>query len=338
MNESLAVELKNVSKTFPGGIRAVDNVSLRVTPGRIVALLGTSGCGKTTTLRLINRLEETTSGTVLVRGKDVRSQQPELLRRSIGYVIQEAGLFPHLNVTANVATVPGLLGWPRQRLHSRVGEVLEMVGLPQSQFGKRTPAELSGGQRQRVGVARALAADPDILLMDEPFGALDPGTRESIQDEFLRLQERLRKTVVLVTHDLAEAAKMAEMIVLMEQGRVIQQGPISELLLRPAGEGVRRFMGRQARAVALEALRLVDVVKEIKEVPVSANSLRLEARTGLGQALAALAQAGDTATVLVDGEPRRAYSARDLGARIVANLAAVGAPSQGNTGPRDSNS
>src|SRR5262249_32161819 len=174
MDNVPAVELKNVTKIFPGGVRAVDGVSFTVPAGQIVALLGSSGCGKTTTLRLINRLEEASGGQVLVRGQDVRSQRPELLRRSIGYVIQEGGLFPHLDVSANVATVPQLLGWQRERVRRRVGEVLEMVGLPESYFGRRMPGELSGGQRQRVGVARGLAADPDILLMDEPFGALDP--------------------------------------------------------------------------------------------------------------------------------------------------------------------
>src|SRR5262249_39704410 len=170
---------------------AVDHVSLDIPRGRIVALLGTSGCGKTTTLRLINRLEEATSGQILVRGQDICRQRPERLRRSIGYVIQEGGLFPHFTVSRNVAVVPRLLGWPAQRIGQRVAQVLDLVGLPENKFGERMPAELSGGQRQRVGVARALAADPDILLMDEPFGALDPGTREAIQDEFLRLHAQL---------------------------------------------------------------------------------------------------------------------------------------------------
>jgi osmoprotectant transport system ATP-binding protein len=249
MSDVPAVELRDVSKVFAGGTRAVDGVSLEIGSGRVVALLGPSGGGKTTTLRLINRLEEPTRGQVLVRGEDVRRQRPERLRRSIGYVIQEGGLFPHLTVSANVATVPKLLGWPCGRVRARVGEVLDMVGLPETQFSRRMPAQLSGGQRQRVGVARALAADPDLLLMDEPFGALDPGTREALQDEFLRLQGRLRKTVVLVTHDLLEAGKLADEIVLMDQGQIIQRGSFKELIHQPADERVRAFLGRQGQTL-----------------------------------------------------------------------------------------
>jgi osmoprotectant transport system ATP-binding protein len=260
-----AVELRKVSKIFAGGVKAVEEVSLNVPEGRIVAVLGPSGCGKTTTLRLINRLEEPTSGAVLVRGKEVRSQRPEYLRRSIGYVIQEGGLFPHQNVLANVATVPRLLGWDRSRIRGRVTEVLNMVGLPEKQFGRRMPAELSGGQRQRVGVARALAADPDILLMDEPFGALDPGTRDALQDEFVKLNARLRKTVVLVTHDIAEAGRLADDIVLFHHGRVLQQGSLRDLLLQPADDRVRSFLGRRAQWLALEILRLKELLPGIRD-------------------------------------------------------------------------
>jgi osmoprotectant transport system ATP-binding protein len=246
-----AVELRSVSKVY-GDVKAVDDVSLQVSKGRIVALLGRSGSGKTTTLRLINRLEEPTGGQVLVRGQDVRTQRPEVLRRSIGYVIQEGGLFPHLTVAANVATVPRLLRWSRDRMRQRIAEVLDLVGLPQRKYGRRMPAELSGGQRQRVGVARALAADPDLLLMDEPFGALDPGTREAIQDEFLALHKRLCKTVVLVTHDIVEAGRLADEIVLLDHGRVLQQGTLRDILRQPAGDSVRAFLGRRAKALAVE--------------------------------------------------------------------------------------
>jgi osmoprotectant transport system ATP-binding protein len=329
MSESPAVELRSVTKVFANGTRAVDGIALQIPPGRIVALLGASGCGKTTTLRLINRLEEATSGEVLVRGQDVRAQRPEVLRRSIGYVIQEGGLFPHLTVAANVGTVPRLLGWPRRRVQARVAEVLEMVGLPESQFGRRMPAELSGGQRQRVGVARGLAADPDILLMDEPFGALDPGTREAIQDEFLRLHARLRKTVVMVTHDIAEAGKMAEGIVLMAGGRIIQEGTLRDLLLRPANDQVRSFLGRQGQSLALEALRLAHLLPEVAPVPASANPIRLSTESRLSQVLVALADAGDSATVVVNGDTSRAYPARSLRGLILAELGAVGASEPG---------
>jgi osmoprotectant transport system ATP-binding protein len=252
MSDAAAVEFRQVSKVYPGGVKAVDGVSFHVSAGRVVALLGPSGCGKTTSLRLINRLEEPSGGAVLVRGKDVRSQRPEALRRSIGYVIQEGGLFPHRDVTANVATVPRLLGWPRDKVRKRVAEVLDLVGLPESKFGRRMPAELSGGQRQRVGVARALAADPDLLLMDEPFGALDPGTREALHDEFLRLNERLHKTVVIVTHDIAEASRLATDIVLLDHGRVVQAGTLRDLVLRPTDERVRAFFGRRWQELARE--------------------------------------------------------------------------------------
>jgi osmoprotectant transport system ATP-binding protein len=321
MSDTAAVELRHVSKVFAGGIKAVDDISLLVPAGRIVALLGPSGGGKTTTLRLINRLEEATSGQVLVRGEDVRRQRPELLRRSIGYVIQEGGLFPHLNVAANVATVPKLVGWPRGRIRRRVGEVLDMVGLPEGKFGRRMPAQLSGGQRQRVGVARGLAADPDLLLMDEPFGALDPGTREALQEEFLRLQAQLHKTVVIVTHDLAEAGKLAGEIILMDAGRIIQDGPFQDLLLKPAGDRARAFLGSQGQGLALETRRLRHLLPSQQVVPPSANVLRLSPDLKLGSLLAVLAGAPDDATVLVDGEAHRAYAAKDLSAAVIADLA-----------------
>jgi osmoprotectant transport system ATP-binding protein len=331
MSGGPAVELRQVSKVYPGGVGAVDGVSFQVAPGRVVALLGPSGCGKTTTLRLINRLEEATAGEVLVRGKDVRQQRPERLRRSVGYVIQEGGLFPHLNVSANVATVPRLLGWPRRDLRRRVGEVLDLVGLPEATFGRRMPAELSGGQRQRVGVARALAADPDILLMDEPFGALDPGTREALQDEFLRLQERLKKAVVIVTHDIAEAGKLADDIVLLDHGRVAQEGSLRDLLLRPAGERVRAFLGRQGQGLALEALRLAHLLAGLPTVPPSDPVLRLSRDLRLGQVLLALADVPPGATVAVDGNGA-AFDAAALRAHVIKELNEAGAAKQGELG------
>jgi len=307
-----AVELREVSKLFAGHIAAVDKVSLRVAPGKIVALLGPSGCGKTTTLRLINRLEEPTSGQVLVRGQDVQTERPEALRRSIGYVIQEAGLFPHWDVSANVALVPGLLGWPRERIRARVSEILDLVGLPEKEFGRRRPAELSGGQRQRVGVARGLAADPDLVLMDEPFGALDPGTRIALQDEFLRLQRQLKKTVVMVTHDLTEAGKLADEIVLLDRGQVLQQGTLRDLLLKPANPRVRTFLGRQGAELALETLSLHHVLDGVPVVPARGPSLSLAGTTRLSQVILALSSAASDATVIVDNDPARAHSAKAL--------------------------
>jgi len=317
-----AVELRQVSKIFPGGVRAVDGVSLSVPAGRVVALLGPSGGGKTTVLRLINRLEEPSGGQVLVRGQDVRAQRSEVLRRSIGYVIQEGGLFPHMDVAENVATVPALLGWPGAQVRQRTHEVLALVGLPIGAYGRRMPAELSGGQRQRVGVARALAADPDLLLMDEPFGALDPGTRTILQDEFLRWQSALRKTVVLVTHDIGEAGKLADEIVLLDQGQVIQHGTLADLLLRPAGERVRAFLGGQGQGLALESLRLRHVLDGLPTLADSAIGPCLSPQLGLGQALVALADVPDDVAVRIDSDPQRAYRAGTIRRHILDDLRA----------------
>jgi len=319
-----AVELRNVSKVFPKGITAVDGLTLQIPTGHIVALLGPSGCGKTTSLRLINRLEEATSGEVLVRGKNVRQERPEILRRSIGYVIQEGGLFPHVNVSGNVELAPRLLGWDRRRTRQRVGEVLDLVGLPQNQFGRRMPAELSGGQRQRVGVARALAADPELLLMDEPFGALDPGTRESLQDEFLRLNARLKKTVLVVTHDLAEAGRLADEIVVLDKGRLAQRGTLRDLLIHPASDGVRAFLGRRCQQLALGMLRVDQIVPDLPEETPSEASFRLSPDCPLGRALVALANATDADSVTIAGPHARTVSAKNLKASILADLKRAG--------------
>ncbi len=318
--QSPAVEFKNVSKVFPDGTRAVNEVNFSIPMGRIVALLGPSGCGKTTTLRLINRLEEATDGEVFVRGENVRSQKPEQLRRSIGYIIQEGGLFPHISVAANVATVPRLLGWEERKIQARVQEILELVGLPQDKFGNRRPSELSGGQRQRVGVARGLAADPDILLMDEPFGALDPGTRTTIQDEFLRLQEDLKKAVVMVTHDITEAGKMADDIVLMHQGEIIQEGSLRELLLHPNSDQVREFLGKQGHGLALESLRIEEMLPDLSPIDPKETSLKLSPKTTLGQSLMRLADATEGSAVLVNGDSNLYYDAIILRDRILADL------------------
>jgi len=319
-----AVELKQVIKSF-ADTRAVDGVNVVIPAGRIVALLGPSGCGKTTTLRLINRLEEPTQGQVLVRGQDVSKQRPEELRRSIGYVIQEGGLFPHMTVSANVAIVPRLLHWPNERIRARVKEVLDLVGLPEEKYGTRMPAQLSGGQRQRIGVARGLAADPDILLMDEPFGALDPGTRGAVQDVFLRLQTELHKTVVMVTHDIAEAGKMADDIILMHKGRIIQEGPLRDLLLKPAGPLVREFLGQQGHGLALEALRLKDLLNDVSAAHLTNGdsdkpALEMSARTTLGQALIALSDVPDNAVVRIDHDKGMSFEVKVLRARILSDL------------------
>lgn len=319
MGDVAAVELQEVSRVFPDGTVGVNKVSVTFTSGNIIALLGPSGCGKTTTLRLINRLEEASEGKVLVRGKNVADQRPEELRRSIGYVIQEGGLFPHLNVSTNVATVPRLLKWEPTRINERVREVLSLVGLPEEKFGRRMPSELSGGQRQRVGVARGLAADPDILLMDEPFGALDPGTRSSIQDEFLHLQETLKKTVIMVTHDITEAGKMANDIILMHKGEIIQMGELRELLLTPANDHVRDFLGKQGHGLALESLQVRGSLADLSSVSNGEPAMQIAEKTTLGQSLIRLAELSEDASVQII-ESGIEYNAKAMRERILEDL------------------
>ena len=228
-------------KTFASGRAALDGFSLSVRDGETVALLGPSGCGKTTALKLVNRLLAPDAGEVRVFGRDVAREDAVGLRRSIGYVIQEGGLLPHWTVQENVATVPRLLGWSEERRRERAREVLAMVNLPADEFSARRPRELSGGQRQRVGVARALAADPVLVLMDEPFGALDPIARRALQAEFLAWKRQLRKAVLLVTHDLTEAFRLADRVAIVWQGRVVQVGTPREIVEAPANDFVREF-------------------------------------------------------------------------------------------------
>jgi osmoprotectant transport system ATP-binding protein len=259
--EGPMIRLERVTKTFPGApAPAVRELSLEVATGEMVCLVGPSGCGKTTTLKMINRLVEPSSGTIEVAGREIRSVPPHDLRRGIGYVIQQVGLFAHRTVAQNIATVPKLLEWDRARIDHRVTELLELVGLDASLAG-RYPAELSGGQQQRVGVARALAADPPVLLMDEPFGAVDPIVRSRLQDELLRLQERVRKTIVFVTHDIDEAIKLGDRVVVLNVGGVLEQvAAPTELLAHPAGEFVARFVGGQ-RGIRLLSLIKADTVE-----------------------------------------------------------------------------
>jgi osmoprotectant transport system ATP-binding protein len=255
----VAVEFRHATKRYaPSGSPAVDDLSLDVPAGCICVLVGPSGCGKTTTLKMVNRLVEPTSGAVYVDGQDVAAVDPVALRRGIGYVIQHVGLFPHLTVARNVAVVPQLVGWDMARRAARTDELLTLVGLDPERYGQRYPHELSGGERQRVGVARALAADPPLLLMDEPFGAVDPLVRERLQNEFLHLQADLRKTVLFVTHDIDEAIKLGDRIAVMEQGgRLAQYATPAELLANPASGFVARFVGadRGLKQLALRRVR-----------------------------------------------------------------------------------
>ncbi len=259
------IRLDAISKQYPNGQVAVRELSLEVPEGEVCVLVGPSGCGKTTTLKMVNRLIEPTSGRIFLDGRDVTHADPVELRRHIGYVIQQVGLFPHQTIATNIATVPKLLGWPKARTEARVDELLDLVGLDPADYRARYPAQLSGGQRQRVGVARALAADPPVLLMDEPFGAIDPVTRVRLQDEFLRLQGEVQKTVVFVTHDIEEAVKMGDRIAILDVGGILEQySTPAEILGRPASPMVRDFVGRDR---ALKRLRVTPIEAECLEHP-----------------------------------------------------------------------
>ncbi|MEW2385614.1 ATP-binding cassette domain-containing protein [Micromonospora sp. NPDC047707] len=267
-----SITLDAISKRYPDGTEAVRELSLDVTAGELVVLIGPSGCGKSTVLRMVNRLIEPTGGRILLGGEDVTRVDPVRLRRRIGYVIQNVGLFPHQTVSANVATVPHLLGWPRERRRRRVTELLELVGLDAAQFGHRYPHELSGGQRQRVGVARALAADPVVLLMDEPFSAVDPIVRTRLQEEFLRLQAEVRKTIVLVTHDLDEAVRLGNRIAVLSQGgRLEQYDTPAAVLGAPATPFVREFVGADR---GIRRLAVTPVTREaVEPLPTAVDGL-----------------------------------------------------------------
>ncbi|WP_454789820.1 ABC transporter ATP-binding protein [Mycolicibacterium lutetiense] len=247
---------------------AVDNITMEFPAGEIVMLVGPSGCGKTTTMKMINRLIEPTSGRILIGDDDVTRRDPDQLRRHIGYVIQGAGLFPHYTVGENIAIVPRLLKWDKERISARIDELLDLVNLDPTQYRDRYPRELSGGQQQRVGVARALAADPPVLLMDEPFGAVDPITRQRLQDELLRLQDELRKTIVFVTHDFDEAVKLGDKIAILQQGsEVVQYDTPEQILANPANDFVRGFVGHGAALKQLTLTRVRDV--ELHEAAVA---------------------------------------------------------------------
>jgi osmoprotectant transport system ATP-binding protein len=250
------IELRNVVKSF-GPTRAVDDVSLVIERGEFVVLVGASGSGKSTLLKMMNRMVEHDSGMILFAGEEIRSFRPEDIRRRMGYAIQSIGLFPHWSVARNIATVPELLGWPAARIAARVEELLTLLDLDPSLYRHRYPSQLSGGQQQRVGVARALAADPELLLMDEPFGALDPITRQALQQEMARIHQASGKTIVLVTHDIEEALRLATRIVLLGSGRIVQDGTPAQLLAQPANEFVSEFFGRTELGLRLLALHRV---------------------------------------------------------------------------------
>jgi osmoprotectant transport system ATP-binding protein len=300
--QAASLELRDVSKRYPNQKEpAIAELSLEIPAGEVCVLVGPSGSGKTTAMRLINRMIPMTSGEILLGGKSVLKRDPTKLRREIGYVIQQIGLFPHLTVGENIATVPRLLGWNRERVDKRVDELLTMIGMDPDDIGPRYPAQLSGGQRQRIGVARALASDPPLMLMDEPFGAIDPITRSRLQDEFLGLQQRVRKTVVFVTHDIDEAIKMGDKIAILRQGGILAQyGSPQEILTNPADDFVAEFVGadRALKRLGLSTLADVELLAPNGLRPGSNRvALKATVRDALSQMLAA---GGEPLTVVDD--------------------------------------
>lgn len=270
----IVLSLQNVTKLYPGQpVPVVDNISLEVERGKILVLVGPSGCGKSTTLKMINRLIDSTSGKILVDGRDIMEQDPIKLRRKMGYAIQEVGLFPHMTIGDNISLLPRLEGWTNSKIEERIRYLLDKVGLDPKTYCKRYPRELSGGQAQRVGVARALALDPPILLMDEPFGALDPVVRSQLQEEFLTMIQEFKKTIVFVTHDLNEALRMGDQIAIMNRGKIVQIGSPQMLLRNPINKFVRDFIGSE-KAVRLLAISTVgEVLSATKYKKVSTPSI-----------------------------------------------------------------
>ena len=299
------IELEGLSKRYPGqSAPAVDALDLSIAEGEIVILVGPSGCGKTTTLKMINRIIEPTSGTIRLQGEDVTRADPDQLRRRIGYVIQQVGLFPHQTIGRNISTVPRLLGWPRRRIEERLDELLHLVGMDPATYRDRFPKELSGGQRQRVGVARALAADPPVMLMDEPFGALDPISRERLQNEFLRLQQEIGKTIVFVTHDIDEAIKMGDRIAILRPGGLLAHYDTPEnILAKPADDFVARFVGadRGLKRLSLRTLREIELLDAPPDAARSGLPSASE-ETKVRDALSIMLTSGNPSLLVTDRE------------------------------------
>lgn len=308
------IRFDDVTKQFANAPRpAVDRCRFEVAEGSFVVLLGPSGCGKTTLLKMVNRLYEPTSGTIFLGDRDITQTDATLLRRQIGYVIQQIGLFPHMTVRQNISIVPDLLGWPEARQRQRVDELLTLVDLPPDEYRDRYPSQLSGGQRQRVGVARALAGDPGVILMDEPFGAIDAITRAGLQDELLRLQRRLKKTVLFVTHDVEEALRLADKIVIMRQGRIVQYDTPFAILSRPADAFVRELVGADDIVRQLSLVRVRSVMSPLPAGILPAQHPTLRSSDDLRQALSLLLRTGsDHLIITEDGQPVGALSLLDI--------------------------
>jgi osmoprotectant transport system ATP-binding protein len=318
--QAATLEFRDVGKCYPGQREsAIESLSFEVPAGEVCVLVGPSGCGKTTAMRLVNRMIPLTGGDILLGGRSVLDRRPDDLRKEIGYVIQQIGLFPHLTIAENIATVPRLLGWDRPRMAARTDELLELIGMDPAEMRGRYPAQLSGGQRQRVGVARALAADPPLMLMDEPFGAIDPISRERLQDEFLRLQATVRKTIVFVTHDIDEAIKMGDRIAILRKGgRLAQYATPAELLAHPADDFVAQFVGAD-RALKRLALSTVADLELIAPNGTRPSGERVGLQTNVRDALSVmLAAGGGPLTVVDDGDRVAGLVTMELIGRVLA--------------------
>jgi len=297
-----AIQFDHVSKQFPGSPHpAVNDCSLEVEAGMFVALLGPSGCGKTTLLKMVNRLYEPTGGHIYVGDVDVTQQKVTTLRRHIGYVIQQTGLFPHLTVAQNIAVVPQLLKWSKGRIHDRVDELLTLIGLPPEEYRNRYPAQMSGGQQQRVGLARALAVDPDLMLMDEPFSAVDAITRTGLQDEMIRLQQQLKKTILFVTHDVEEALRLGDQIVVMREGQIVQHGTPLSVLTQPTDAFVHNLLGTDDIVRRLGLIRVEEVMTGAAARPTNGDPATIARHEYLRHALSLLLGNGGTTLTVTDG-------------------------------------
>lgn len=299
------IQFEQVTLRFPQSARpAVNQVNCSIRAGELVVILGPSGCGKTTLLKMVNRLYEPTTGRICVDGQDIQRLPPTQLRRRIGYVIQQSGLFPHMTVAKNVAVVPQLLQWPKPRIQARIDELLHLVALPPQEYRDRYPAQLSGGQQQRVGIARALAGDPEYLLMDEPFGAIDAITRHALQDEVLRLQQQLKKTVLFVSHDVDEALRLGDRILVMNAGEVVQFDTPFKLLTQPANDFIRTLLGTDDRVRQLGLLRVAAAMEQLSAPGRNGHYPTLEKQATLREALSLLLKSNAPEVTVTDqGRP-----------------------------------
>ncbi len=299
-----AIRFEEVILKFPGAAHpAVNGITCEIEAGQLVVILGPSGCGKTTLLKMVNRLYEPTSGRIYLDGADIRQMKATELRRQIGYVIQQSGLFPHMTVAQNVAVVPKLLGWSRTQYQSRIDELLTLVELPPQEYRNRYPSQLSGGQQQRVGLARALAGDPKVMLMDEPFGAIDAITRETLQNEILRLQHQLKKTILFVSHDVEEALRLADKIMILQKGQIVQFDTPFNILTRPANAFVHELIGADDMVRQLSLLRVETAMKEVLQDGEYRSEHAIAPHDNLRQALSLLLRTGaQKLTVVDDGE------------------------------------